>query len=542
MTDQYEELIKNLKLLKENQIRKETKVKEIASSYTVKKNEINSHFSKISTLLKELETEVEAIENKKTELIDAFSFDKKDDNIDQNLPYKKFYVRESLFTKLLRKTNYQTIYNMTLSFLILNGLIYLLNIYNGISRNPFSSSNFSVYIKGFFEFVQYFIVKNVMSFLLIFLMNILPRSIIVYLIPNGMIGIIVMVLFNEKVFATKNFSSIIKGLHYWDNITFILKLFSYYCEKKLYVTYLAYNSYHNINQGNPNYSLSIQIKDAGDSDIIFEFTKFNNIKEAKHYFRFYLLPTFIYRDEYPKPKTSSHILSHLMNCILCFIFLYIGVEVGLIPLLKAKLTEISFINLANLFVSFTLFCVCGLFVIIFGCSHSYSNFTSSLLRFGDKHFYDDFYNAKDPKTFIEKVSYIYCDFCKYYICPIAKQIFIKNGTDLSKSIVDNLITIGFLCLIVDYIVYSCIHTNSPIISMCLTITFFASFPMKLIKGDGGLVVNWLFLTSGMGFIGLILGSEIYLDNIGVKFDKLSFIEQHIPKIYNLFMHPDKMVK
>ena len=173
MTDQYEELINNVKLLKENQIRKETKVKEIASSYTVKKNEINSHFSKISTLLKELETEVEAIENKKTELIDAFSFDKKDDNIDQNLPYKKFYVRESLFTKLLRKTNYQTIYNMTLSFLILNGLIYLLNIYNGISRNPFSSSNFSVYIKGFFEFVQYFIVKNVMSFLLIFLMNIL---------------------------------------------------------------------------------------------------------------------------------------------------------------------------------------------------------------------------------------------------------------------------------------------------------------------------------------------------------------------------------
>ena len=165
MTDQYEELINNVKLLKENQIRKETKVKEIASSYTVKKNEINSHFSKISTLLKELETEVE------TELIDAFSFDKKDDNIDQNLPYKKFYVRESLFTKLLRKTNYQTIYNMTLSFLILNGLIYLLNIYNGISRNPFSSSNFSVYIKGFFEFVQYFIVKNVMSFLLIFLMN-----------------------------------------------------------------------------------------------------------------------------------------------------------------------------------------------------------------------------------------------------------------------------------------------------------------------------------------------------------------------------------
>ena len=233
MTDQYEQLINNVKLLKENQIRKETKVKEIASSYTVKKNEINSHFSKISTLLKELETEVEAIENKKTELIDAFSFDKKDDNIDQNLPYKKFYVRESLFTKLLRKTNYQTIYNMTLSFLILNGLIYLLNIYNGISRNPFSSSNFSVYIKGFFEFVQYFIVKNVMSFLLIFLMNILPRSIIVYLIPNGMIGIIVMVLFNEKVFATKNFSSIIKGLHYWDNITFILKLFSYYCEKKL---------------------------------------------------------------------------------------------------------------------------------------------------------------------------------------------------------------------------------------------------------------------------------------------------------------------
>ena len=56
------------------------------------------------------------------------------------------------------------------------------------------------------------------------------------------------------------------------------------------------------------------------------------------------------------------------------------------------------------------------------------------------------------------------------------------------------------------------------------------------------MVNWLFLTSGMGFIGLILGSEIYLDNIGVKFDKLSFIEQHIPKIYNLFMHPDKMVK
>ena len=62
MTDQYEELINNVKLLKENQIRKETKVKEIASSYTVKKNEINSHFSKISTLLKELETEVEAIE------------------------------------------------------------------------------------------------------------------------------------------------------------------------------------------------------------------------------------------------------------------------------------------------------------------------------------------------------------------------------------------------------------------------------------------------------------------------------------------------
>lgn len=543
MTDQYEELIKSVKILKENQAKRESKINEIASNYKNKKEQIDTHYQKISSLLADLETEINAIENKKSELISSFSSIAEEiPKKEETLPYKKFYIRESLFTKLLRKTNYQTLYNMTLSFLILNGLIYILNIYNNVSSNPFQKESLSLYISGFFLFVKFSTFKHILGLLLIIFINCTSRRMSLLIVPSLLIGIVLFILFNEKVFPTSTFSSMIKGLHYWDNITFILKILAYFFEKKLCITYLNYCKTKGINPEIKN--STIIIKDNGENDeIIFEFKRFNPLKECLHYWKFYLLPTFIYRDQYPKSssKSTSAIFIHLINCALCFIFLFVGVEVCLIPLLRANLVDLSFEKLTNLFVSFILYSVCGLFVVIFGFSHSYSNFTAELFNFGDKQFYDDFYNAEDPKTFIEKLSYIYTDFCRYYIYSIVYNLFLTKKSEIIKEISKNILSIIFLCVIVDYVVYACIHTNSPIISMCLTFTFFASFPMKMIKGDSRLVVNWLFLTSGLGFIAMILGSEMYLSWSGIKFDKLGYIERHSPKIYNLFMHPDRVI-
>ena len=83
---------------------------------------------------------------------------------------------------------------------------------------------------------------------------------------------------------------------------------AYFFEKKLCITYLNYCKAKEINPEIKN--STIIIKDNGANDeIIFEFKRFNPIKECLHYWKFYLLPYTFYNLHIQKINQVKKLIS-----------------------------------------------------------------------------------------------------------------------------------------------------------------------------------------------------------------------------------------
>jgi hypothetical protein len=540
--DNSDESIKNSDTQK---LEREIKINKILTEFNSKKQILEEHYSKITNLLEQLNTELTFIEEQNQSLINLCSLtENKHTNKNQKiqLPYKKFYIRESNLTLLFKINNYQAIYNMLLCNLILNTCIYLLTICNKETTITLFNYNYlSSYMSGICKFLLYCSFKLGLSGIVVIAINTLPKTISIIFVISVLTFANLFIIFNENICSTKHFSNLILTLHYWDNISIILKVLAYFFEKTLYITFQCYDK----QKPKLKQYLTINISDDGKNDkIVFSFEKFCVVKELRSFYRFYLLPTLIYRDRYPFSEYSaSHLkFSHGLNCLLCLLFLFYGMEIWVLPLLKELLVPetFTFETLVYLFLSCTFYFVISLFVLFFGFAHSYSNFIAESLNFGDKKFYDDFYTASNPKTFIEKLSYIYINFCRFYISFILQKYIFKS----KSKFLDNFVLIVFLCIIVDYIVYACIHTSSPIITICVFICLGVSFPLMKVKSDLVFLLNWMFLTTGIGVIALILSTEMYFNYIQLKFDlsKLNWIMRHIPKIILFYIHPELIVK
>jgi hypothetical protein len=543
LKNDYDNLLKSIELLQINYKKREDGIKSLKEEYINKKNQLESKFQKIENLLLELQKEVYEVENIKKEIIDDILIKKESINEkeEKKLPYKKFYIRKSLLTELLEKSTYQAIYNIIFSYFIMNVVLYILNLYIEGKKVPI---NFYIgeYINDYIHFIYYYVIKKLFILIFVILINFTPNSnkTINFLIINFIIVLNLFVFYNQKLLVTINFSLLLKIIFYFDNASSMLKMFGYFFEKKLFLTYKIYCEYNKIEENIPRHNIII-IKDIGNQDnkIEFEFKKPNILNEIKSFQKYCIISTFIYRDEYPKIKGNKKTLNHFFNFIFCLIFIYLLLEICITPLLNdlSNNSNLDISTFAYIYVSFILVSILGFFVLFFGIQHSSGNFTADLCNFGDRYFYSNFYEASTPIELTEKYCYIYIDFFHFYLFQLFKRFLPKNTIDNNYLLLYNIIQFLFIALIVDSIFYFSFGFKFPYLLIFIEAALMLSIPIKNIKGDTKFLIAWNFIISGIGAFTMVIISEIYFSEKKIDFElgNLNKYKNYFPKIFLLLI-------
>ncbi len=547
----YDNLMKGIELLKKNFKERDDTIKTLQDNYYKKKTELENKSKKIETLLSELQKEVNDVEKIKDDIIEEI-VNKKESICEKEekkkLPYKKFYIRKSLLTELLEKKTYQAIYNIIFSYFIMNIILYFLNLYIEGKSLPINFQNIREYINDYIHFIYYYFIKKIFIAFYVILINITPNlnQPINLLILNFILIINIFVFYNQKLLVTTNFSLLLKIIFYYDNANCILKMLSYFFEKKLFITYKIYCEYNKIKINIPKNYIII-IKDLGDinNQIEFEFKPSNLLNEITNFQKFYIISTYIYRDTYPKNKRNNKTLNHFFNTIFCIIFCYLLFEICVIPLLININTEtnLDIATFAYIFVSFILVSILGFFVLFFGLIHSLGNFTADLCNFEDRYFYSNFYEASNPIKLTKKLSYVLIDFFNYYIIILFYKFFLKKDNIQRYNLFNNIIKYLFIALICDSILYFSFGINYPHLFVSLQIFLFISYPIEKIKGDTKYLITWNIIITGIGAVFMIIISEIYFSENKIEFDfgDLNKFKQFIPKIILLLVKNVKKI-
>ena len=540
----YGNLMKNIELLKKNFKDRDDAIKTFQENYRKKKIELENKSKKIETLLLELQKEVNEVEKIKDDMIEQIVNKNESTNEKKEkkkLPYKKFYNRKSLLTELLEKKTYQAIYNIVFSYFIMNCISYFLNLYIEGKSPPINFQNIGEYINDYIHFIYYYVIKKLFIFFYIILINITPNlnQTINILILNFIVMINIFVFYNQKLLVTRNFSLLLRIIFYFDNANCILKMLSYFFEKKLFITYKIYCEYNKIKINIPKKN-TIIIKDLGDSNNIeFEFKSSNILKEIKNFQKFYIISTYIYRDEYPKNKNNNKTINHFFNTIFCIIFCYLLFEICIIPLLINinSETNLDIATFAYIFVSFILVSILGFFVLFFGLIHSFGNFSADLCNFGDRFFYSNFYEASNPIKLTQKLSYTVIEFFNYYLIQLFYKFFISKNNNEQYHLFNNIIKYLFIALICDSVLYFSFGINYPHLFVSLQFFLFISYPISKIKGDTKYLITWNIIITGIGAVFMVIISEIYFSENKIEFDfgDLNKFKKFIPKIFLLLM-------
>ncbi|XP_053966717.1 sterol O-acyltransferase 1 [Anastrepha ludens] len=136
------------------------------------------------------------------------------------------------------------------------------------------------------------------------------------------------------------------------------------------------------------------------------------------YLYFLFAPTLIYRDSYPR---TSHIrwkfaLARFMEIVgIAFIYSFLFeryIKVQFENIGRDELTTASLIvKLHNMFFINNIIFLCGFYLIL----HSWLNFTSELLRFGDRMFYKDWWTSPNYDAFFRNWNVVVHDWLYEYI-------------------------------------------------------------------------------------------------------------------------------
>ncbi|KAH9413083.1 Sterol O-acyltransferase 1 [Dermatophagoides pteronyssinus] len=165
----------------------------------------------------------------------------------------------------------------------------------------------------------------------------------------------------------------------------------------------------------------------------------------RKYIYYMFAPTLLYRDSYPRTKKIrwGRVLNFGLQFIL-FILLAMYVYQGYLVNLTKTCTESIELNLKLLYQIITPGIIFyWLFFYVF--FHLYLNLTAELLRFGDRNFYEDFWNSKSAKVYYRKWNHVVQNWLYVYV-------FIPVDNRFQNRILTNFAVILISALMHEYIV------------------------------------------------------------------------------------------
>lgn len=530
MVDRIDDLIKCLKELKEEKLSAEQKSLKVFEIFKREQENFNKSSECVYEKIEDLKQEVILIDSKReaffknldkiftssnlTPISDedfSFSYNQNNNKREEdNIKIKRFYKQESYLSELMKKINYQTIYNIFFSFLVINIAIFTLQ---GVIEDKFivNFSNIFTHFDGFLDLLKILFLKQCFAIMFVIIINFLifnfgrnrlKRFNIIFIIILKISFFLIFKLLSPN----GKFSIFMRIINYLDNLGCLLKVFAYYLEKVLMLSLdfsckinkdIMERNFTEKIDSTENNNKSFVIIDNG-TELKFDFKRLLLDKEIKNFIFFYFSPTLIYRDTYPMIKKRNYpkIFLHASNMLFSIMFIFLLMDLTFFPFLQDKEFDFLRKDFVRTLVTFCLYSMILLFVVFFGFFHSYLNLSAEVLLFADKNFYSDFFNSLNPKDFMLKLSYYYVDFFEYYLFSLLKPYF-------SKSFV---IIVSY-CIVLEYILSCSFNNFCPIIATAMIFCYLSSFLFYLIKIHQKQFLNWIFVTFFTGFSFLLMFVE-----------------------------------
>lgn len=302
----------------------------------------------------------------------------------------------------------------------------------------------------------------------------------------------------------------------------ILKIHSYFREKMLY----GFKQYH---------MKYILFNNSSNKDDIVEISISQFNIELQRFYYFFYCPSLIYRDKYPRlPRFRVWIfLSHIINFFFSISYFYLLLElcinsrIGKNHIKSYHSFPFFLQDCLRLSVPSTLLlsiCFCMIL-------HTWMNLWSELLRHGDRHFYEDWWNCTNFSQYYRKWNIIVHEWLYYYIYNDIIRISLgKISRQTAKVIV-----FGMSIFIHESIVTLGIGFFYPILSIFfggpgMIFTFIKTTKRKFN------VLFWIKMLIGPGIILVLYIWEINLRDVFELLSKqkkieIKGVEKFLPKIF-----------
>ena len=465
-------------------------------------------FSYISSILNEYMTNIKIemllFENSLIELKNSYNTDKV---MKQDFVEKNHIFRQSLLsTMFFNDQNFRAIYYLALSYFLWLVVWVIADDYNTAGMFDYNRilSNFDGFSIVFFTWLGMF----TYSLVVIFYIKIIEfwstiRNeinykiiIIIYLIYQIFLYFVVsLISFNSNITMVNR---IIIGC---EMARFSLKIHSYFREKLLY--------------GLKRFHLKIAVFSPQKKDVPED--KMPQIEidsislEFKRYIFFSFCPSLIYRDKYPQliNYRFDMILAHFTNFLLCFFFFYILLRYICSPYFTSMKLR-NYYSLAyfcydcfKLAIPGTFYLMAGFFLIL----HTWLNLWSEILRFGDRRFYEDWWNCTNFEEWYRKWNMVVHEWLYYYVYNDVVRFLGTNSRLLCK------IMVFLLSVIIhEIIVWQSIGFFFPILSL-----FFGGpgivFTYIKPKKKQFNILFWIKLFIGIGILFCLFLREFFLRSI-----------------------------
>lgn len=138
----------------------------------------------------------------------------------------------------------------------------------------------------------------------------------------------------------------------------------------------------------------------------------------KRFAYFFLAPTLVYRDSYPKTRRIrlNIVLKNVLSFFILIFYLWCVFKALCIPIFKHTVNDPG--NLRQFIASVIFSTVSGiicLLTLFYGILHCWLNIFGELLKFGDRLFYEDWWNVKDFAEYYRKWNIVVHEFLYYYV-------------------------------------------------------------------------------------------------------------------------------
>ena len=251
------------------------------------------------------------------------------------------------------------------------------------------------------------------------------------------------------------------------------------------------------------------------------------------YLYFLYAPTLIYRHSYPRSAKVrySFVLSRVLEMVGCVLFTNMIFIHYCMP--SFGIENLNFIILINSIFSAAIPGMTVFVLVFFMLFHSWLNASAEFLRFADRDFYGDWWNANSVGPFQRKINtslfewfrtYLYLDICSLnFPKPLA-----------------SFISFAFVVSLLEYIVYFSFHIFYPLVSVIaivgLVLWFLNPFELRHYNQFFNAIL-WIILLLANGAILVLYSTEYNFrnNNILVKsIDTSSFIPYSLQYIMNEF--------